>query len=134
MTYLNRHRILATVTATGGGAQAFYTPVAHGYLESVVYKRGTTATTTSGISTNANITIIADQSLNVMLTCSATESRTFQPRMNIESSLGATVAGFNRFPIANERIKVQFTSGGTASNGGTRAVIDLYLDGAFLGG
>ena len=99
-----------------------------------MYTRGTTGTTASGISTNANITVQTDQSSNVMLTGTATESRTFSPRMNIESSLGATVAGFSRFPVANERIKVQFTSGGTASNGGLRAVIDLYLDGVFHGG
>lgn len=128
MTYVSRHRINATVTSTGGAAQVFYTPVINGYLEAIVYKRGTTGTTASGISTNAHFTVTAGESSNVLLSCTATDARAFYPRMNLESTAGATVAGFGRFPIAQERIKVEVTSGGTASNGGVRGVFDFYVE------
>ena len=139
MTYITRHRILATVTATGGATQAFYTNVINGgYLEAIVYKRGTTGTTTSGISTAAHITVQTDQSSNVMLTCTATESRTFYPRFAQQNTSGEAIpyaSGVtpayipDKFPVAQERVKVEFSSAGTASNGGVRAVIDLYLSG-----
>jgi hypothetical protein len=133
MTYLRRYRINATVTATGGASQAFYTPVVNGFLHAIYYKHGTTGTTASGVSTDAHLTVQTAESSNVMLSCTATGIRAFYPRLNIESAAGATIAGFERFPVADERIKVEFSSAGTASAGGRRATVDLYIDGVIGG-
>lgn len=133
MTYLRRYRMDATVTATGGAAQSFYTPRVNGYLEAIYYKHGTTGATASGLSTAGNFTVTAEQSSNVLLNCTATGIRAFYPRANIESSAGATIAGFTRFPVADERIKVTFSSAGAASAGGLRGTIDFYIDGQVNG-
>ena len=138
MSYITRHRILATVTATGGATQAFFSPVVNGHLEQIVYKRGTTGTTASGISTAGHLTVQTDQSSNVMLTCTATESRSFYPRAALQDVSGVALSyasgvtpGYipGLFAIGNERIKVEFSSAGAASNGGVRAVVDLYISG-----
>jgi hypothetical protein len=133
VTYLRRYPLNVTVTATGGATQSFYTPQVNGYLHAVHYKHGTSGTTASGISTNAHITITTEHSSAVILSCTATGIRMFSPRINIESTAGATVAGFERFAVADERIKVEFSSAGTASAGGLRGLLHFYIDGTIGG-
>lgn len=129
MTYLRRHQQSLLVTATGGAAWSTYTPVMNGYVEAISYRNGTTGTTASGISTDANLTLTNEHSSQVILNDTATGIRTFYPRHSIEDVAGATVAGFDRFAVADERIKIQVSSAGTASAGGLRGTLTFYLDG-----
>lgn len=129
MTYLRRHQMTVTVTATGGATWSTYTPVINGYVEAIGYRNGTTGTTASGISTNANVTLTGEHSSQVILNDSATGIRFWYPRYNIEDIAGTTIAGFDRFAVADERIKIQVSSAGTASAGGVRGTFTFLVDG-----
>ena len=135
MAYVSRHRINATVTATGGAAQSFYSPsVLQGHIEAIRYQPATA----SGISTAAHISITGEQSGIEVLTATATGIVTWYPRAGAMNT-SAVALGYSSgaappmvpalIPVANERLKVTFTSGGTASAGGLRGTLDLYLSG-----
>ena len=140
MAYVRRLRVNATVTATGGAAQTFYTDqIQGGFLESIVYQKATA----SGFSTAGNLTITAEQSglslLNVTATGAAGVPVAYYPRAAAQSPLAGTyspatgagaVVGFpEKIPLSDEAIKIVASSGGTASNGGVRFALDFYVSG-----
>jgi len=141
MGYVTRHRIAATVTATGGGAQTFYTPeTLSGELLSVRYRRGTPSVTTSGIASGAKLVFTGEALGTPLLTITTASSSaaSYYPRAYAMDTsgvqLGYSSAGTPPgipvpIPLAQERIKVVVTSGGQASNGGTRVVLDFWVDG-----
>lgn len=145
MTYIKRNRVLATVTATGGGAQTFYSnQVMGGFVEAIRYTRGIPVTTTalissaSGFATNAHLAITAEQSGLSIWDGTATETNTWYPRAAVINTtngvLGFTSAAtppplVDKIPVAQERVKIVVSSGGSASNGGTRAIFDFYISG-----
>jgi len=140
MGYIRRHRINATVTATGGGAQTFYTEkiAGGGYVESIVYQKATV----SGFSTAGHITITAEKSgaeiWNATTTGTSGVVVAYYPRARAQDT-SAVALGFTsaatppvipvRIPVADEAIKIVASSGGTASNGGVRFTLDLYVSG-----
>lgn len=143
MTNIKRWRVNATYTTSGGGAQSFHTPLLSGYLEAIRYRRGipngtTGITTTSGFSTNAHIAITGEISGINIWEATSTDDAPWYPRANVVSTANVAL-GFSsnatpppiptRIPLGQERIKVTVTSGGTASNGGTRAIFDFYIEG-----
>lgn len=149
--YVRRLRINATVTATGGASQAFYTDqlTAGGYLERVTYRNGTA----SGLSTAAHINVIEQYMssgvgtdgpthLSVSTTgttAAAGEYVNFYPRIAQQTTAGAAFAYTSaatppsipdRIPLAaGDRIKLEVTSAGNTSNGGKRATFDFYISG-----
>ena len=140
MSFITRHRIAATVTASGGASQAYYTSaVVNGYLVGIVVSKPLT----SGVSTGANILITDADSSQVLLNVTSTNATnsivSYYPRALTQTNAGAllgaatgagAVVGIpDRLAIAEERIKVQFTSAGTASAGGLRATLDFYIEG-----
>lgn len=141
MGYLQRIRVNATVTASGGSSQTFYTSnLAYGgYLEAVVY----TKATASGFSTAGHLTITAANSglelLNVTTTGTSGTAVWYFPRGKAEDTshvqMGYTSAATPpaipvNLPISAEPIKIVASSGGTASNGGVRFTLDFYVSGA----
>ena len=140
MGYVRRHRISATVTASGGAAQSFRTEriPGGGWLEAVVFtNRGT-----SGISTAANMSVYADQSSALILSVTTTSTGNVPgvwfPRIQTHSSAGVALgytsnaappAQVDKFPIAGESVRVTITSGGLASAGGLAFTADLYISG-----
>jgi hypothetical protein len=137
VAYITRVRIEATVTATGGASQAFYTPaVISGLIEAVAYAPATT----SGISTNAHVTIThGGISAVTILTATATGAVMWYPRVAAQN-VSATALGYTsaatppmiptRIPVGGERLRVEVSSAGTASNGGLRGTFDFYIAGA----
>lgn len=133
-----RSRILATVTATGGATQTFFTSDLHAGAEilAIRFRRGTTATTASGFSTNAHISIAGEQSGIGILEATATDDVTWYPR-GYAVSTGNIPLGFSSnetsarvpvpIPVAGERIRVIVSSAGAASGGGVRGIFDFYL-------
>jgi len=143
MAFVNFVRVAATVTATGGASQAFFSDrsIVGGYIESIVYRRGavtTATTTTSGISTAAHINIRGALSGTPIFDGTATGDVTWYPRAAAMGTTGNTL-GYSSaatppvipvpIPIVNERIRVEFTSGGAASAGGVHSIIDILYSG-----
>lgn len=139
MVYIARHTVYATCTASGGVAHTFQTgSVISGHVEAIVYRRGSTAATTSGISTGAKIVITAAQTGLPILTIAtaSADSMVFYPRAFTQDASGAqlgTVAASSviptLIPVGQEPIKIVVTSGGPTSNAGPRGVFDFYISG-----
>ena len=124
-----------SVTSSGGAVQNFYSSAAlSGQVEAIKYSRATA----SGISTGAHFTITAEQSGLTILTATATGDVTWYPRDGAMNT-SAVALGFSsgaappmvpvKIPLAQERMKVAVSSGGTGSGGGLGGTIDLYLSG-----
>lgn len=139
MSYIARHRINASLSVSGGASQSFYTDVVNGYLEAVRYRRGTTGTTASGISTGAKIVLTAEETGAALLTIAtaSADAMSFYPRAAAQDVSGGVLSYASgvtppyiptRIPVGGERIKVKVTSGGSASTV-LHAVFDLYLSG-----
>lgn len=143
MSPISRIRVTCNVTASGGAAQSFYSSMLQngGYVESVVVAKPDA----SGIGTSANITVVCENSSQVILNCSATGSTaggivTYTPRNILTNTLNAPLGpttgagmalGFpDKIPVgAGERIKTTFSSAGSASAGGKSATVDFYISG-----
>ena len=138
-----RHRINATVTASGGASQAWYTPriQSGGYIESIVFQNGNT-NSASGISTAGHITIRGGESSQLFLSVTTTGATgsvvTWFPRGAAVDASGAlyspatgagAVLGFpQHFTLAQEPIKIEVTSAGVAS-AGKFFRLDIYVRG-----
>ena len=74
MTFIKRHSVSMTVTATGGATQAFYSDMVHngGFIEAVRY----VPATVSGMSTAAKLTLTGERSGIAILAATTTASAT----------------------------------------------------------
>ena len=140
---VNRIRVACNVTVSGGAAQSFYSSALQngGFIESVVIAKPNA----SGIGASANVTIVCENSSQVILNCTATGATgggitLYTPRNILTNTVNAPVGpatgagmalGFvDRIPVgAGERIKTTFSSAGAASAGGKSANVDFYLSG-----
>jgi hypothetical protein len=140
MSFITREQLAVSVTATGGASQAFYSAVHNGHLEAVRYRRGTPTTTASGISTAAKIVLTGAETGLPLLTIAtaSADAMNFYPRAGAQDTSGGALGYTSAatppsipqlIPLGNERIKIEVTSGGAASNGGLRGVFDLFFSG-----
>ncbi len=121
MVYVTRHTLYATATTSGAGAQSFFTPdVINGQVEAIVYRRGSTAATTSGLSTGAKIVMTGEQTGIPVLTIATAsgDAMYFYPRAYLQDTsggvLGLTSAASppgqpGLIPLAGERVKIVVT-------------------------
>ncbi len=142
MSIVKKLQVAATVTATGGASQAFFTnPIVGGQIESIRYRRGavlTSAATTSGIATGAHVTITGAITGVTIITATATGDVTWYPRAAAMDVSGGAI-GYSSaatpppipvpISIAEERLKIEVTSGGAASNGGLHSIFEIYYTG-----
>lgn len=104
-------------TDASSAASTFTAETFTGYLHAIQYTPTSTAT---AMSTAMGCTISAEVSGMKLLSLSpfnSTVETLYQPRTNTHSSAGSTVAGFGLFPLVNERIRIDLSSGGVAKVG-----------------
>ena len=143
MALVERLRIDATVTASGGASQVFYTPrLTHGgYLESIVY----TNATVSGFSSAGHFEITCEQSGQVLLSVTSTGSTasgvvpiTYYPRgrsvapnakpyASPTSQSGSTNGIPTLMAIGQEAIKLVVSSGAAGTSAGKHFLLDFYV-------
>ena len=143
MAMIDRIRLSATVTASGGASQAHYTSALPygGLLQSIIFNNATV----SGFSTAGHMTITNAFSGQVMLsvtttgsTAGAGEAVQYHPRAKVQDAsaalLGGTtgagaVVGFpGHYAIgAGESIKVETSSGAAGTSAGKHFTIDFYV-------
>lgn len=136
MGYINRQRVTLTVSTSGGVSHAAYSEFIHGggFIEAIQYAPATA----NGISTAGHITITAEYSGLTIWTATTTGIVTVYPHAQAQDvsgdGLGYTSAATPppipcKIPVANERVKIEITSGGTASGGELTGYVDLYISG-----
>ena len=137
MGYIERHRVALPASVSGGATQGFFTSRAvAGFVEAIRYTRATA----SALSTVAGLVITGERSGIVILDATATgDGRTWYPHGQAEDvsgiGLGFTSAATpplvpRKIPVANERIKVEVASAGTASTVFSSGnFLDLYISG-----
>lgn len=108
----------STLSVTTDGASAastFSNETFNGFLQAIQYVPSATA-----FSTAMGATFTAEQSGAKLLSLSPFNSTVevmYSPRTSIHTTAGATAAGSDRFPLVNERIRVDLSSGGAAKSG-----------------
>lgn len=114
MTFIQGSTLSVTTDASSA-ASTYSNETFNGLLHGIQYVPSATA-----FSTNMGATFTAENSGMKLLSLSpfaSTAEVLYQPRNSIHSSAGSTVAGFGQFPLANERIRVDLSSGGAAKTG-----------------
>lgn len=106
-----------SVTSDGSSAASTYSPETfNGYLHSIAYiPSGSSALSTAMGATFSGE--ISGQKFLVVSPLNSTIDVYYQPRVSIHSTAGSTVAGFDKFALVNERIKVDVSSGGVGKIG-----------------
>lgn len=111
-----------SVTTDASSAASTYSETLNGRLLGIQYTPSSTA-----FSTAMGATFTAENSGMKLLSLSPFNSTVdvlYQPRTNIHTTAGATAAGFGQFPLVNERIRVDLSSGGAAKTGTFRFFVD----------
>ena len=111
-----------SVTTDGASAASTYSnETFNGFLQAIQYTPGSSAFSTAmGATFSGEISGMKYLSLSPF---NSTVEVTYSPRTSIHSTAGSTVAGFDRFPVVNERIKVDLSSGGSGKTGTFRFYI-----------
>lgn len=120
MTYVQGSTLSVTTDASSA-ASTYSAETFNGLLQAIQYTPSATA-----FSTAMGATFTAENSGMKLLSLSpftSTVDVLYQPRTSIHSSAGSTVAGFGQFPLANERIRVDLSSGGAVKTGTFRFFI-----------
>ena len=136
---IQRITIDATVTASGGATQAFGTSylMYGGYLEAVIFRNGTA----SGFSTAGHLSVRCGDSSQSMLEVTTTGASgtvvSYYPRAKVVDASGAllgpatgagAVVGLpGYFPIGQERIIAEVSSGAAGTSAGKHFSIDFYV-------
>lgn len=114
MTYIQGSTL--SVTANSSGEVSTYSvETFNGFLQAIQYTPGSSAFSTAAGATFSGE--VSGQKFLVMSPFNSTVDTVFSPRTSIHSTAGSTVAGFERFMLANERIKVDVSSAGAGKNG-----------------
>lgn len=105
-----------SVTANSSGEVSTYSnETLNGFLQAIQYTPGSSAfSTAAGATFSGEISGIK---YLVMSPFNSTVDTVYSPRTSIHSTAGSTVAGFERFPVVNERIKVDLSSAGAGKTG-----------------
>ena len=114
----------STFTTTAGGAAAVTTKRFTGLVNAIQWVRDSTAT---ALSTAAGLTVTAERTGQAILTISpfnSTVDTFFFPRVNIQSTAGSTVAGFDKLPLKDEGLIYTISSGGNAKAGTFRTFVE----------
>ena len=111
MSYVKRSRVTLTTDASSGST-GYTSEAINGQVLGVHY------TFQTGFSTSASVAIIGETTgINVLSAAlTSTTSKLWQPRGDIHSTGGSTVAGFEPIPIGDERLQITLSSGGAAKN------------------
>lgn len=139
---ITRHTMNVVATTSGGASQVYFSPsILSGLIHAIDYKRGTSGTTASGVASGAKVVFTGAETgipILTIATASGDNHMYFYPRAYAQDASGAqlgltsaaTPPGFPQFiPIANERLRMEITSGGNCSNGGLRCTVNVYIDG-----
>lgn len=121
MTYLESSTCSVTSDASSA-ASTFTAQAFNGFLHAIQYTPSSTA-----FSTGMGATFTAENSGMKLLSLSPFNSTVdvlYAPRTSIHSTAGSTVAGFDRVPLVNERIKIELSSAGAAKTGTFRFFVE----------
>lgn len=112
----------STFTTDASSAASVTTKALTGLLHAIQYVRDSTAT---ALSTAAGLTVTAERAGAVLTigTFNSTVDTLYFPRMNIHSTAGSTIAGFEMIPLVNERLTFTLSSGGAAKGGTFRTFV-----------
>lgn len=123
MTFLESST--AVVTSDASSAASTFTDRAfNGYLTAIQYTPSATAT---AYSTAVGATFSAENSGMKLLSLSPFNSTVdvlYSSRTSIHSTAGSTIAGFDRVPLVNERIRIDLSSAGVAKSGTFRFFVE----------
>ena len=141
MGYIRRHRVFTPVSTSGGASHAFFTS---GHVQGFIEAIGIRKASASAVSSNARYTITAELSSQVILAVTATGTTAslvfYYPRAQAQNVSGLALLGVStadasgiwpvQIPVAQERVKIDITSGGAASGVfTTNNYVDLYISG-----
>lgn len=137
---ITRYTMNVTATTSGGASQVYYSgAVLSGLVYAIDYKRGTSGTTASGVASGAKVVFTGAKTgipILTVATASGDNHMYFYPRAYAQDASGTLVGTVGAssvwptlIPLANERLRMEITSGGACSNGGLHATVNIYLDG-----
>lgn len=114
----------STFTTGSDSAASFTTKPFSGKLHCIQYVPDSTGT---ALSTAAGLTVTAQRSgfpVLVVGTFNSTVNTFYFPRVNIHSTAGSTVAGFDKIPLKDEGLTFTLSSGGAAKGGTFRTFVE----------